>query len=190
MKTTWLVTFAVLALGLLGCSSAHPYSRIDLGQDLSPETIRRFESESEDAAACCPGARMTEFEHTNWWPLGILAYWWQGSAMRTDVAPGKAGYMVQASQGLGPVAILYETSTHSTYNGQGQRLSTMTGSNVLLGHLAMIHRSETVLPDGRKQEVSMYHLLHHLLNIHRMDGHTNVSLFTSPNPIGASFHAN
>lgn len=23
-----------------------------------------------------------------------------------------------------------------------------------------------------------------------MDGHTNVSLFTSPNPVGVSFHAN
>ena len=189
MKTTWLVTFAVMALGLLGCSSAHPYTRIDLGQNLSPATLTRFAGEAKDAAACCPGAQMTTLERTNWWPLGILVYWWQGAAMRTEVAPGRAAYMVQSSQGFGPISILYVTSTHSSYNDKGERLSTMTGSNVLLGHLAMIHTGENVLPDGRKQEVSMYHLFHHLLNIHIMDGHTNVSLFTSPNPIGVDFHA-
>ncbi len=189
MKTTCLVGFAVAMLGLLGCSSAHPYTRIDLSQNLSPATLTRFAAESEDAAACHAGAGMADLERTNWWPLGILAYWWQGSAMRTEAAPGKPAYMVQTSQGFGPVSILYVTSTHSTYDDQGQRLSTMTGSNVLLGHLAMIHSSENVLADGRTQEVRMYHLFHHLLNIHSMDGHTNVSLFTSPNPVGVSFHA-
>lgn len=189
MKTICLLGFAVVTLGLLGCTAAHPYTRIDLGQDLSPATLARFAAESKDAATCHAGAQVTELESSNWWPLGILAYWWQGAAMRAEAVPGQASYMVQTSQGVGPVSILYVTSTHATFDDQGRRLSTMTGSNVLLGHLAMIHSSETVLPDGRTQAVRMYHLFHHLLNIHSMDGHTNVSLFTSPNPVGVSFHA-
>jgi hypothetical protein len=187
MKVVWLSACVAVGLGLLGCASVPPYTRLDLKQNLSSETLARFQRESKDAAACCPGARMVQLERSNWWPVGLLAYWWQGSAMRTEVAPGEPSYMVQNSQGYGPISILYVTSTHSTYNGQGQRVSSMTSGNVLLGHLAMLHRSENVLPDGRTQEVRMYHLFHHLLNIHTMDGHTNVSLFTSPNPLGVSF---
>jgi|GEM_PF-2956170 len=153
MKTTWLAGCAVAALGLMGCNSISPCTRIDLGGNLTPETLRRFEAESKHAAACCPDDRMADLERSNWWPLGILAYWWQGAVMRTETAPGRASYTVQRSQGFGPLSVLYVTSTHATYNDQGQRLSSMTGSSVLLGHLAMLHRSESVLPDGARQEV-------------------------------------
>lgn len=187
MRGTLCVALVTFALGLLGCSSVPSYTRFDLKQDLSPDTRARFEREAQGAAACCAGATMTQLESTNGWPLGILAYWWQGSVMRTEVAPGKPSYMVANSQGFGPISLLYVTSTHATYDGQGRRVSSMTSGSVLLGHLAMLHRSENVLPDGRIQEVRMYHLLHHLIGIHSMDGHTNISLFTSPNPLGATF---
>ena len=133
-------------------------------------------------------AGMARLEHTNWWPLGLVAYHRDASVMRM---PGPDGptYMVMSGVGIGPLSLLYAGSTHATFNAKGERLNMMKMGNYLWMHLAMTHASDTVLPNGRREKMSSIALFMHVFNIHRMDGHTYVSLFSMPNPIGVDAHA-
>ena len=85
-----------------------------------------------------------------------------------------------------PLSLLFNTYAMVTYDASGKRLSGMSMAGLLGGHLGMVHRSDAVLANGERQEVVSIHLPpHHLLNIHKMVGHsTYVSLLTLPNPIG------
>jgi hypothetical protein len=49
----------------------------------------------------------------------------------------------------------------------------------------MSHETDAHLADGR-EERSSSHWVHHVVNLHSMDGRAYVSLFTVPNAIGAA----
>jgi hypothetical protein len=103
--------------------------------------------------------------------------------MRVE-GPEGTKYHVMSGQGFGPLCLLYASSTHSTYTAKGERQSGMAMDSVLLGMLAMIHSSDSKLPDGTKEESTSMHLIHHILNVHEMDSHTYWSFLTMPNPVG------
>jgi hypothetical protein len=185
MKKALCAGLAIIALGMAGCGGPRPFQAVDLSRDLTPDDLRRYEREYE--AVKGTGHRgATVLENTNWWPLGILIYWRRGSVMRSATESGTPFYHVSRAIGLGPVAHLYVGETTTTYDAAGKRLSSVSTGAV--GHLGMAHRSEAILPNGVRQKMSSWHFLHHLINVHNMDGHTNVSLISGPNPIGVDFH--
>ena len=184
MRTGLSVGLVVVAgLGLVGCSGARPYQRVDLSGNLSPDTLQRYEREWKDMQAEGREDGMARLEHTNWWLPGLLAYYRRATVMRSP-SPNGPVYHITSGEGYGPLSILYANSTHATYNARGERLSGMSMYSVITGGLAMISNNDAVLPGGESQKVASMHLLHHLLNIHKMDGHTYVSFLTMPNPIG------
>jgi hypothetical protein len=175
-----LLALAVVAWA--GCSSAPSYTSIDLSRDLSPETLTRYEAEWQEMRNEGHAGSMATLEDTNWWPSGILLYYRRASVMRVE-GPEGAKYHVMSGQGFGPLCLLYATSSHATYNAKGERQSGMSMDAALMGMLAMVHSSDSKLPDGTKEDSTSMHLLHHLFSVHAMDGHTYWSLLTIPNPL-------
>jgi hypothetical protein len=96
--------------------------------------------------------------------------------------------VVRETHGFGPLSLLFATETHATYDAEGKQLSRMGMGFVAMGHLAMWHVGENALANGGRQHSFSAHLLHHLISIHRMDGHTTYSLFTAPNPLSMDVH--
>lgn len=184
-----LACLSALALMMAGCSSAPAFQSVDLDRDLGRGDVARYESEWKAQQAAGRGHEMAPLERTNWWPLGIIAYWQRGSVMRTAGADGAAKYDVGSTLGIGPLSALYVSGAHATFDGAGRRLSTMKMQSLLWGHLAMFHESDVMLADGTRQKSWSAGLVHHILAIHRMNGHTSVSLFSSPNILGVDTHS-
>lgn len=184
MKATIIVA---LALMVAGCSGALAFQDVDLDRDLGKADLARYEREWKAQQAAGRGGEMAPLEHTNWWPLGIVAYWRRGSVMK---APGAApGYRVRSTLGIGPLSVLYAAEAHGAFDQAGRRMGTMKMSSLLWGHLAMFHESDVMLADGTRQKTWSAGLVHHILAIHRMNGHTSVSLFSAPNIVGVETHA-
>ena len=177
-----LASVAVLGLVLAGCAGANAFQRVDLSRDLRPEDVARYEKEWAAVKDQGGGAVL---EHTNGWPLGLLAYWDRGTVMRTGTDPVE--YHVRRTSGYGPLSLLYVTETHSTYNAQGKLLGKMEMGSILFGHLAMYHTGDVLLNDGRWQHTYSSHWLM-FLNIHKMDGHSATSIITGPNILGVESH--
>jgi len=184
MKLTLFVVVAALGLATVGCTGARPYKDVDLYQDLSRDTLARYGREWNAAQAGGSGKHMAQLEHTNWWPLGLVAYWRRGTVTRSGMGPAAPEYNVSSTLGVGPLSVLYTDQTHAKFTGDGKRVSSMTMRSWLWGHLAMFHTGDVILADGTRQKMWSAHLIHHILSIHRMNGHTSVSLFSMPNIIG------
>ncbi|MCL5270316.1 MAG: hypothetical protein M1457_07160 [bacterium] len=127
---------------------------------------------------------MATLEATNWWPLSLVAYWRRGSVMTMPGNDGQLYYMVSQTRGYGPLSLIYLSQEDAAFDTQGKRLTHMTGRAVMMGCLAMSHEMESRLDPDTWMTHKTLHLIHHLINISDMDGMTNVSLFTAPNPIG------
>jgi hypothetical protein len=167
----------------------YAFTDVNVAGNLSPQTVARYESEWKAVQAsagsdCC----MAELELTNWWPLGLLLYWDRGSVMRSETANGPI-YMVSKAWGLGPMCIVYVAEDMATFDSKGQRLSGMNVWNCALGMVGMVHNSDAILANGQRQTMSAGHLAHHLIAYHAMDGHTQISLLTGPNPVGFDMHS-
>jgi len=175
---------ALAAVGLLGCSTVGGYQPVDLWSDLSGETLLRYQRQYEEIRAAGHPDGPARLEQSNWWLPGLLVYYRRASVDRMP-GPGGPAYHIMEGHGYGPLCMLLNTSAMSTYDAAGRRLSSEKMTGILAGHLGMIHSRESQLADGQTERVVMIHLPpHHLLNIHKMDGHTYVSLLTVPNPIG------
>lgn len=187
-----LVAAAVVSLVVLvaGCSSARSFQSVNLDTRLTAQDLQRYESEFKELQEAAGGAHIHHavLEHSNWWPLGLLIYHRDASVTRMESAQGPI-YHIMYGQGYGPLSLIYAVSTHATYNAQGERLSWMKMSNILLAHIAMAHESVTDLPNGTQETSSTWHILMHLLSIDKMNGHTYVSILTIPNPIGTTIGA-
>jgi hypothetical protein len=186
---------AVLAVTLLaavvvvgGCVGPNSYTLVNLGGDLSPATVQRYETEWKALSAEQGGHGMAMLEHSNWWPLGLVAYQRDGMVMREDTPKGPV-YTVMSGHGFGPFSLLYARSTHASFDASGKRISWMRMHNSLYGMLMMAHESDNMLSDGRREKSLSAHLLHHILSYHRADGHVYWSLFTIPNAIGVNLHS-
>jgi hypothetical protein len=158
---------------------------------------------------------MTRLEHTDLWPLGLLAYWERGTATQVTPKPDSPSYRASEASGFGPLSILYVTQSDATFDAQGKRLSARTTGSALFGILAMVteskvllpngqwqrsvqskfggpllmvHKSEFLLSNGQWQKTTSAQFLHGLLHIHWAPGRTTVSLFSSPNPASMEFH--
>ena len=154
---------------------------VDLGKDLDAATLARYQSEAQQAGE----GRHAVLEHTNWWPLGLLAYWRQGTV---KVMPGPAGepvYMVSQSDGYGPLSVFYVSGKDAMFAADGTRLNSMGMDSVLFGHLAMFHDMGSRSPDGQWSQHSSSHWLHHMINLAKMHGETTWSLFSAPGPVGS-----
>ncbi len=167
-----------------GCAGPDRYRDVDLRADLPPDAIRRYEQEWQQLTPAERTSHAARLEHTNWWLPGLIAYYRRGAVERMQGPDGPV-YHVSYGRGFGPLSLLYARTDHATYDADGQRLSGGGMSACLLGHLAMTHHADARLRDGRHERMDSYHLFHHVLNIHAMAGHSYVSLFTLPNPLGA-----
>ena len=181
----WMLAAVLVLVGVtvLGCAGVNAYRPVSLKGDLGPQTIRRYEEEYKAQRAAGRAGGMTVLEHSNWWLPGLVLYYRRGTVTRMGGA-GDPVYHVTYGQGFGPLSLLYSVSSHATYNAQGKRQDGMRMHAVGAGHLAMIHENDAVLPSGRKNTMVSMGLIHHIVNIHKMGGHTYVSLFTMPNAVG------
>ena len=188
------VGLVLIGIGTAGCAGfrghSQPFRPVDLNGNLTKNALSRYEREWEAVHEAGLHGDMARLEHSNWWLPGLVAYWRRGSVMGTVSEAGGLDYHVASARGLGPLSVLFAAEKHATFDSRGERLSGMQMGSLLWGHLAMFHRSDALLPDGTRQKDISMHLLHHLISIHRMDGHTSVTLFSMPNPLGveASSH--
>ncbi len=84
---------------------------------------------------------------------------------------------------LGPGTIRRYEEAYKKQRAAG-KAGGMSMHNVGMMHVAMIHKSDALLPSGRWEKASSIGLAMHIVNIHKMGGHTYVSLFTAPNAVG------
>jgi hypothetical protein len=182
---------AIVALGFVvllvasGCAGGvASYHRIDMGRDLDAASLARYQAETQQVSAGGRTPHMAVLEHTNWWPLGILAYWRQGTVQVMHDADGQPVYMVSQSTGYGPLSLLWVDGTDAMFAADGTRLNTMEMSAILGCHLVMFHKMGNRSPQGQWWEHSSTHLFCHLINFGTMHGETNWSLITSPGPVG------
>jgi hypothetical protein len=181
----WKVVAVVAAAVAMssGCVGPNPYQSVDLKHDLDRAALERYDSEWKSLQAEGHGEPMVRLERSNWWPLGLIAYHRECSVKRMDTPKGPV-YHVVNGHGFGPLSLLYTISTDATYTAAGERVNWMRMQSALVGCLAMGHETDAKLSDGREEWSSSWHLIHHVINIHAMNGHTYYSLFTMPNPIG------
>jgi hypothetical protein len=184
----WKITVMVVGLAAVspaGCVGPNPYRSVDLSRNLDQATIDRYESEWK---ALQPGVReehMVQLEHSNWWPLGLIAYHRESSVTR-KAGPNGPIYRVTSGHGFGPLSLLYTISTDASYTAKGERMNWMRFQSALTGCLMMSHETDAKLTDGREEESYSSHWVHHVVNIQSMHGQTYVSLFTLPNAVGVS----
>ncbi len=189
-KRCAVFTLSLVGSALLtGCVGPNAFKEVALDRDLSEGDVARYEAEWKALKTEASSNTMTRLESTDWWPLGLVAYWRRGTVTRVESANGKPEYHVSDALGIGPLALLYASGKDAVFDANGKRLSTMGMTSVLLGHLAMFHSSDMVLADGRRRQMSSAHLVHHIINLHWMDGHWSFSLFTAPNPIAVEGHS-
>jgi hypothetical protein len=170
---------------LAGCASAPKYQAVDLKSDLDPSALARYKAEAaqagpaaQPAGECCH----TVLERTDGQLLGALIYWDGGSAEAMTVE-GAPVYMISQTFGIGPLALLYVSRTSAIYDGNGRRLSAMSGSTIAWGCVAMTHSMETRLNGDHWHNHWMGHFIHHVFGVSLMDGRTTFALFSMPNPI-------
>jgi len=174
----------VANVGVLGCRGVQPYQRVDLTRDLSPASLARYEQEYREATLGSQQTGAVRLEHSNWWLPGLLGYYLRASVDRM-AGPDGPIYHITEGHGYGPLCILLSTSATATYDSAGKRLGGERMTGILAGHLAMIHSTEVRASNSQTEKSLSMHLVHHILSIHKMGGHTYVSLLTFPNPIGS-----
>ena len=179
-----LVVILSLATGCAGAGVAS-YQRIDMGQNLDAATVARYQAETKLAVAAGEDQQMPVLEHSNWWPLGILAYWQQGTVQAMHDSDGKPVYMISQSTGYGPLSLFWVDGTDAMFAADGTRLSMMDMSSILGCHFLMLHNMGTRSPQGQWWEHSSVNLFCHMININTMHGQTSWSLITTPGPVGS-----
>jgi hypothetical protein len=183
VKRGAIVLLAVVVVVVAGCAGGvGPYRSINLNQDLDAATLSRYQAEAQHLL---DGQPMGVLEHTNWWPLGLLAYWRQGTVKVMPGADGKPAYMVSNSAGYGPLSVFYVSGRDAMFAADGTRLNSMNMASILWGHLVMFHDMGSLSPDGKWSQHNSSAWLHMLINLSTMHGHTSWSLFSSPGPVGA-----
>ncbi len=183
---------AIVALGVVvlfvasGCTGGvAPYHRISLDRDLDAATLARYQAETQQVAAGGQTPHMAVLEHTNWWPLGIVAYWRQGTVQVMAGPDGQPVYMVSATDGYGPLSLFWVDGTDAMFAADGTRFSLMEVSSVLGCHFLMFHKMGSLSPQGQWLQHGSTHLFCHLINFGTVHGKTTWSLFTTPGPVGA-----
>ncbi len=186
MRRSAVVMLAVVALVVVGCTGGvGPYRSIDLGRDLDAATLARYQAETQQVAADGQMPQMAVLEHTNWWPLGILAYWRQGTVQVMPGPDGQPVYMISATDGYGPLSLFWVDGVDAMFAADGKRFSMMEVSSVLGCHFLMFHKMGSLSPQGQWLQHNSTHLFCHLINFGTMHGKTAWSLFTTPGPVGS-----
>jgi hypothetical protein len=182
------LTAIIAFVAMQGCSSVpgvSSYQPVDLGRDLDAATLSRYRAEAETAAQAGQQGHMLVLERANRWPLGVLAYWKQGEVQAMHRSDGQLTYSISASQGYGPLSVLYVSGNGAVFDPDGKRLSGMSTGSVLWGHLAMVHAMAVRLGDGQWHEHTSAGFLHHLINVGTEHGNSCFYLFSMPNPVGS-----
>ncbi len=187
-RPRWVCVAAVVLFLLAGCRSVpgvSPYRSVDPDADLDASTLDRYRSELQRVREAGQAGHAAVLERTNWWPLGLLAYWRKGEVRAMIMPGGRRRYMVSASEGFGPLSLFYVTERSASYDAQGRRVAGNSGTSLLWGHLAMSHRMETRDEEtGHWRRMNSVHFAHHLINWGAGHGGSWVSLFSAPNPVG------
>lgn len=186
MKRCWLLAATTGLFFVAGCAGplgASVYTRIDLDRDLGAAALARYRAEASDVAGAGQKGHMQVLERSNWWPLGLLAFWHQGTVRAMQTHEGATHYMVSQSRGYGPLSMFFVLRKEAVFRDDGRRLNGARASSVLWGHAAMFHTMESRREDGSWQRHGSAHLVHHLVNWARAHGRLSVSLLSAPNPI-------
>jgi len=137
VKHTSLAVIAVLMIGVAGCASAPGASRftpVSLTKGLDAASLARYHAEADRVRDAGQEGHVLVLEQSNAWPLGLLAYWRQGTVKATG-----GSYTVTVNRGYGPLSMFYVRGRTATFNENGERLHAMENGGVLWGHLAMVH---------------------------------------------------
>jgi hypothetical protein len=188
MNRVWPLSFIIFALILTGCASTAgkipAYQQVDLTKDLDPSALNRYQAETKQVRDSGANCHMATLEKTNWWPLGLIAFWNRGSVETMPGQDGQIYYMASQTRGYGPLSIVYVSKEDATYDAKGKLLTDMSMSSVAWGHLAMFHDVRSRLDSETWMSHWTAHLLHHIISISQMNDMVGVSLFSAPNPIG------
>jgi hypothetical protein len=188
MRTFGLLSLLVGALILAGCASTANkipvYQQVDLTKDLDPQTLDRYQAEIKQVRDSGANCHMATLEKTNWWPLGLIAFWHRGSVETMPGQNGQIYYMASRTRGYGPLSIIYVSKENATYDAKGELLTNMSMNSIAWGHLAMVHEMRSRLDSETWMNHWTAHLLHHIFSISDMNGMIGFSLFSAPNPIG------
>lgn len=179
-----VIVVTLLAAGCSGTPGVSAFRPVDLTGDLDATTLSRYRAETEQARAAGQSGHVITLESTNWWPLGVPAYWRRGSVRAMETADGESRYVVSSSRGYGPLSAFYVDERTATYRADGRRVGAHSGFSLLWGHLAMTHTMESRGPDGRWGRTEAVHLIHHFVNWGSRHGRSWFSLFSAPNPVG------
>lgn len=182
-----LLMVSVLAV-VVGCAvgtgSVSSFYPVNLKQDLDESTLSRYETELKGVPAGHHTDHLLTLERTNWWPLGIVAFWRRGTVQAMRSANSPHTYLVSRTRGLGPLSVLYVSKEQAVYREDGKRLNYMANHSLGWGHLAMFHMVGWSVSDKEWMEHRSAHLIHHLLNIATGHGGYSVSILSAPNPLG------
>jgi len=188
----WLFLSVVLiGFGLSGCAMVGNYgfTNVDLDGNLTAQTLNRYEQEwkaiqaNGEGDSCMTQTRADQLVAHR--PPHLL------EPRFGDAFGRPRRSLVHGIQGLGTGADVYRLCRrrHGHVRTPRANGSAHGRLELLLGMVGMVHNSDAILEDGRRQKTSSGHLVHHLLAYHTMDGHTQVSLLTGPNPVGFDMHA-
>jgi hypothetical protein len=184
MKVHRLLLIAVVFVLAQGCAAVRgvsSYTPVDLGRNLDATALARYRTEVEQAAAAGQAGHAIVLERTNWWPLGLLAYWKRGEVKTMTHAEGNTLYVVSESRGYGPLSIGYVSGRTAVYGSDGRRMHGMGIASVFWGHLAMLHSMDFELGQGRWHTHKSAGFLHHMVNVVEAHGKRTMSLFSNPN---------
>lgn len=188
MRIGSLVLVGTVLMLCAGCSAMGPravgsFQSVDLGKDLDEGALSRYRTETENSGPQNCEGHVVMLERTNWWPLGLVAYWNRGT-VRAVHSPGGYHYAVSKTLGLGPLCALFVSKEETIYGGDGKRQHYMAMGSVGFGHVAMYHVMGMPMGEGHWMQHWSAGLAHHLLNVGEEHGKVSVSLFSGPNPIG------
>ena len=63
-----------------------------------------------------------QLEHSNGWPLGLIAYH-QDCSVTGMARPDGPVCMIQSGHGFAPLCLIYTTDTCATYTAKGERIN-------------------------------------------------------------------
>lgn len=181
------MTGLFLVAGCAAPAGASAFKPVDLYSDLNAQTLARYRAETALVTDAGQGGHVLVLEQTNQWPLGLLAYWHQGTVKAMRSKAGATTYVVSESHGYGPVSLVFVARNEAMFGDEGKRLSASAIGSVLFGHLAMFHDMGARDDAGVWHQHSSAHLIHHLVNVAKAHGKTSLSLLSAPNPVGLGY---
>ena len=178
------VMAAFLSVGCAYPAGLSKYTSVDLEGDLDAATLARYRAETAAVQDAGQTGHNLLLERTNWWPIGLVAYWQKGVVRVMHAHSGNAHYMVSESRGYGPFSLIHISTRTVRYDAAGKRTHESSASSVLMGMVAMFHGMSERGDDGTWDGHKSVSLFHHFVNWRTGHGQSGFWFASLPNPAG------